>query len=120
MTKVSIVSVPIADGKTAYYAVAGNKHTFGNTAGEALDALTLQISEKSSSLLVIVQRHQSDRYFDETQQKQLSMLMTKWREARDLGQSLAESEQDELERLIEAELLASANRTKAVLDDLSS
>jgi hypothetical protein len=120
MTKVSIVSVPIKDGKTAYYAVAGNKHTFGNTAGEALDALTTQLTEEKSSTLVIVQYHQPDHYFDEKQQQQLATLMTKWRGARDQGQSLTENEQDDLENLIEAELLASANRTRAILDDLQS
>jgi hypothetical protein len=46
--------------------------------------------------------------------------MTKWREARDQGQSLTENEQNDLENLIEAELLASANRTRAILDDLRS
>lgn len=117
MTRVSIVSMPIVDGKTTYYAVAGNKHSIGNTAGEALDALTTQMALEKSSTLVIVQYHRPDQYFREDQQQALTKLMTKWRSARDNNQALAKDDQDALEALIETELLASAARTKAAFDE---
>jgi hypothetical protein len=43
--------------------------------------------------------------------------MSKWRAARDSGGSLPLEEQSELETLVEAELLASAERAKQALSD---
>jgi hypothetical protein len=45
MTRVAILPVPTATGDVAYRAVAGNRHSQGQTAGEALDALTSQRPE---------------------------------------------------------------------------
>lgn len=48
------------------------------------------------------------------------LLMAEWRRKRDQGRSLPPQKQQELELLIEAELLASAARTTAILDELTS
>ena len=45
MTQVALLPVPTATGDVAYRAVAGNRHSQGKTAGEALDALTSQRPE---------------------------------------------------------------------------
>jgi hypothetical protein len=56
-----------------------------------------------------------DDFFTAAQQQRLSELMSKWRTARDSGGSLPLEEQSELESLVEAELLASAERAKRAL-----
>jgi hypothetical protein len=117
MTTVSIVAIPAINGELSYYAVAGNIHSFGQTAGEALDAITSKIAERITSTLIIIQYHRPDQYFSAKQQKQLAKLMQNWRDARDANQSLPGNQQAELETLIETELLASASRAQALLND---
>jgi hypothetical protein len=119
MTRVTILPVSGASDEKSYYAVAGDKQSFGQTAGEALDALTEQLAEDETNTLVIVQNLRPDTFFTAAQQQQLAELMERWRLARDQNQSLSADEQSALDRLIEAELLASAARTIAILDDLS-
>ncbi len=118
MTKVMILPVATEAGHTSYLAVAGDKQSFGVTAGAALDALTTQLPESTESTLVILPKMQPDRFFSAAQQQQLTHLMEEWRTQRDLGQPLLSQTQQELEALVEAELLASASRTTAMLDDL--
>lgn len=119
MTKVMILPVETEAGQTSYLAVAGDKQSFGVTAGAALDALTTQLPESEESTLVILPKMQPDRFFSAAQQQQLTRLMAEWRTQRDQGQSLAPDTQQELEALVEAELLASAARTTTMLDDLT-
>lgn len=69
--------------------------------------------------LAIAQWMQPDHFFSATQQQKLSRLMAEWRTQRDQGESLAPDTQQELEGLVEAEVLASAARTTAMLDDLA-
>jgi aminoglycoside/choline kinase family phosphotransferase len=120
MTTVTILPVPTKKGKRSYLAVAGKKQSVGKTAGAALDALTQQLTEREASTLVIIQNQLPDEFFGEEQQKQLASLMERWRESRDTGESLTEHEQTLLDQMIEAELLASANRTKDILNQLST
>jgi hypothetical protein len=119
MTRVTILPVPTISGKPSYFAVAGNKQSFGNSAGEALDALTEQLAEEQGSTLVIVQRLQPDAFFGLVEQQQLGELMMRWRAAREKNQSLPAAEQSALEQLIEAELRASAARTETMLNELA-
>lgn len=119
MVKVAILPVLTASGTVAFRAVAGDRQSEGRTAGEALDALTTQLSEDEKSALVIVQSLRPDRFFGEGQQRRLAELMARWRDARDAGASLPAHEQAELEALIEEEVRASARRTTALLDDLA-
>jgi hypothetical protein len=54
MTRVTILPVSGASDEKSYHAVAGDKQSFGQTAGEALDALTEQLTEDETNTLVIV------------------------------------------------------------------
>ncbi|MBI3014828.1 MAG: hypothetical protein HYY65_07190 [Candidatus Tectomicrobia bacterium] len=118
MTKVAILPIPTEQGALSYHAIAGAKHAQGKTAGQALDALTAQLSADEATTLVIVQSLRPDRFFTAAQQERLATLMARWRTARDQGQSLPIDEQTELEALIEAELRAAAARTSALADAL--
>jgi len=81
--------------------------------GEALDALTAQLSEDDTGTLVIVQNQRPDHFFDAVQQQRMAELMEHWRAARDRGETLPTDEQSELEAMVEAELLASKDRTRS-------
>lgn len=119
MTRVTILPVPTTSGKPSYFAVAGNKQSFGNSAGEALDALTEQLEEEQGGTLVIVRHWQPDAFFGMVEQQQLEALMVRWREARAQNQALPAAGQSDLEQLIEAELRASAVRTETLLSELT-
>jgi hypothetical protein len=118
MTKVAILPIPTEHGALSYRAIAGEKHAQGKTAGEALDALTAQLSADEASTLIIVQSLRPDRFFTAAQQQRLDALMARWRTLRDQGATLPADEQAELEALIAAELQASAARAAALADAL--
>lgn len=118
MTKVAILQMPNKDNEIGYYAVSGNKQSFGKTAGEALDSLAPQLNVEGQSTIVIVQSRKPDRFFNVEQKQRLSELMSSWRTARDKGESLLPEELQELEELISVELNASAERTAAILTEL--
>ena len=118
MTKVAILPIPTEKGDLSYRAIAGEMQSQGRTAGEALDALTAQLSEDENSMLVIVQRLRPDRFFNEAQQQRLSELMARWRTARDKGETLPTDQQAELDLLVGAELCASTDRAAALSDEL--
>jgi hypothetical protein len=86
--------------------------------GEALDALTAQLSADEASTLVIAQSLRPDHFFTAAQQERLAALMTRWRTARDQGNPLPVAEQAELDALIDAELCASAARAAALANAL--
>ena len=117
MAKVAILPVITATGHVSYCAVSGDKHSQGRTAGEALDALTAQLSEDEAGLIIVQNLH-PDRFFNANQQQQLARLMDRWRAARDQGVSLPADEQAELEALIETELHAATARVAALADEL--
>ncbi len=119
MTRVAILPVPTTSGEVAYHAMAGDKHSHGKTAGEALDVLTAQLQDDEAGTLVIVQHHRPDAYFGESQQQRLADLMARWRTARDSGADLPAAEQAELDVLVEEELLASQERTAALLRNMA-
>ena len=118
MTKVAILPIHTEQGDLSYHAIAGEKHAQGNTAGEALDALTAQLSADEAGTLVIVQSLRPDRFFTTAQQQRLATLMARWRTTRDQETTLPADEQTELEALIEAEVQASAARAAALADAL--
>lgn len=113
MTKVAILPEPTPCGEVAYRAISGTRQATAKTAGAALDALTSQLPADDAGTLVIVQSHQPDRFFSAQQQRRLGELMVRWRAARDGGASLPASEKAELDALVEAETMASAERTSA-------
>jgi len=118
MTTVAILPIPTAQGALSHRAIAGEKHAQGKTAGEALDALTAQLSADEASTLIIVQSLRPDRFFTAAQQQRLDALMVRWRTTRDQGLTLPADEQAELEALIAAELQASAARAAELADAL--
>ena len=118
MVTVAILPVPSATGEITYRAAAGDKQSQGNTAGQALDALTSQLAEDEAGTLVIVQNHRPDRFFDAAHQARLAELMARWRAARHVGAALSAAEQAELEALVDDEVGASARRAAALLHDL--
>jgi hypothetical protein len=118
MTTIAIVPEYIGNG-TTWRALAGEKESTGKTAGEALDALTTQLSEDEISTLVIVQRLRPDRFFTAEQRQRLGTLMERWRAKRDGKDIMPAAERAELEVLVEAELEGATRRAEAVLDELS-
>ncbi|MGB3493220.1 MAG: hypothetical protein WBA57_10855 [Elainellaceae cyanobacterium] len=115
MTTVSILPISNANGEKSYRAIAGDKHSVGKTAGQALDALTAQIGEIDFSTLLVIQNFRPDSFFSAEQQKRLSELMHLWRLARDQGQELSPEQQAELDHLVEIELRAATARTGALM-----
>ena len=113
MTTVAILPVP-TEGGTTYRAVSAEHQTDGRTAGEALDAIVAQLSEDEKGTLVVVQNHRPDKFFAADQQQRLAELMERWRAARNLGPSLSDDEQAELEALVQAELEAATARAEAI------
>ena len=66
---------------------------------------------------VIVHNLRPDEFFTAAQQQRLGELMAAWRAARDSGAALIESDQRELDALIETELIASGNRAAQLADE---
>ena len=118
MTTITIVPESIEKDEITYRAIAGTAQSRGKTAGEALDALTRQLSEDETGTLVIVQNLRPDSLFTAQQQQRLSELMARWRAARDEDNVLPLEEQVELESLIEAELQAATKRAESALAKL--
>ena len=115
MTAVTILPVLNTNGEKSYRAIAGDRQSVGQTAGQALDALTSLLGEKDFSALIVIQRFNPDELFTIQQQTRLSELMNLWRTARDRGQNLSPQQQAELESLIEAELQAATIRTEVLV-----
>jgi hypothetical protein len=120
MTKVAISPVQAVNGHVFFNAIAGERHTKGKTAGEALDALNEQLSDEGKGTVIIVQNYQPDCFFGAIQQKRLDELMTFWRTARDNGIKFSLDKQEELDSLVELELLASADRARKLNDELNN
>jgi hypothetical protein len=108
MITVSIIPAQRSSGEMAYHAIAGDKHSQGKTAGEALDALLPQLAD--SDTLIVVQQQRPDSYFTAEQQQRLMELMDSWRKVQERGGTLSATEQAELDRLVEAELRAAGER----------
>ena len=119
MTTIAILPEGVGEKGKTYRALSGNTQSSGRTAGEALDALTKQLSEDETGLLVIVLNLRPDQFFTERQQQRLSALMDRWRASRDDNAALPAAEQAELESLVEAEIEAAKQRANAVLAGLN-
>ncbi len=115
MTTVAILPISDFSGEKSYRAIAGDKHSTGKTAGQALDALTEQLEENEFSAMILIQSFRPDPFFNAEQQEKLSELMCLWRTARDQGQELPPNQQAELDLLVEAELSAATARSAALI-----
>jgi hypothetical protein len=118
MQTISIEAVASSNGERCYRAAVGTQSSTGRTAGEALDALTAQLGNKEINGFLLLQNHQTDPFFTAQQQKKLTELMSIWRTARDQGDTLSSEQQTELDALIEAELIATADRSKSILNQI--
>jgi hypothetical protein len=119
MTKVTLFRENIGAEEMVFRAVTVRNQAMGRTAGEALDALAMQLGQDEADTLVIVRNLSPDRFFTAEQRQRLEQLMARWRSARDLGQSLGADEQAELEDLIDAEVRAATARAASLLHGLS-
>jgi hypothetical protein len=119
MTKVALFRENADAGEIAYRAVTVRNQAVGRTAGEALDALTTQLSAQEADTLIIVRSLVPDRFFTSEQRQRLQELMARWRLARDEGKSLSADDQTELEDLIDTEVRAASERATAVLHELA-
>jgi hypothetical protein len=115
---VAILPVPGEEGQLSFHAVSGNKSSLGRTRGEALDAISAQLSDEQNGTLVVVQSFHSDRYFSAAQQRRLAELMGRWSLAAQQGSDLPNAEQAELEALIAMEVRAAGQRSAALADEL--
>lgn len=118
MTRVAILPEPGEGGTVRYRAIAGKQQSIGNTAGEALDAISVQLPADEKGTLVVVQNLQADRFFTAQQRVRLEELMTRWRTARDAGVGLSAVEQAELESLVQEEIAAAGRRAAALSGEL--
>lgn len=114
----TVVVLPTNQTGRKFRAVSGEKESFGETVGEALDAMTEELELTGGNAVVYVQDFRPDEFFNEVQQSRLAELMQKWRDARDAGKTLAGEEQAELEKLIETELEGSARRAEKLANQL--
>lgn len=110
MTTITI----LPEQKDRYRALSGDKESTGRTAGEALDALTSQLTAEATATLVILQTHKPDQFFNAAQQQRLTELM----QLREAG-SLTTEEESELEDLVGAELDGARERAKGIIDAVS-
>ena len=115
---VSILPVPGEEGQLSFHAVSGGKSSHGRTRGEALDAISAQLSDEQDGTLVVVQSFQPDRYFNSAQQRRLAELLGLLSAAAQQGKTLPDAEQAELDVLIELEVRAAGQRAAALADEL--
>jgi hypothetical protein len=111
----TIALLPGPSGEPGYRAVADGIEAAGETPGQAIDALVRQTGWPSGTTLIIVQPAGPDEFFTAPQQARLAELMARWRQARDAGRALPDTEQAELDALTAAELRAAAARSAAAL-----
>lgn len=108
----TVVVLPNNQNGKHFRAISGEKESFGETVGEALDAITAELELNGINAVVYVQDFRPDEFFTETQKLRLDKLMEKWRNANDKGESLPDDEQSELEKLIDVEMEGSGKRAE--------
>jgi hypothetical protein len=119
MQAISIATIATTNGERVYQATIGNQQSTGKTAGEALDALTVQMGNQEINGFFLLQSWQPDKFFTSEQQQRLTELMLIWRRARDRGQTMSPEQQSELDNLIEIELYATTERAKAMISQMN-
>jgi hypothetical protein len=120
MQTISIMTVSATNGDRLYCAVMGSQQSTGKTAGEALDALTMQMGSTEVNGFLLLPNFQPDQFFTANQQQRLTELMNSWRVVSDRGEELSPEQQAELDDLIEAELYATAERAKSIIAQVNS
>ncbi len=118
MQSVAIFPVVNDDGGQSFRAVAKTAQSEGRTVGEALDGVAPSLPPGTSGTVVVIQPMIPDALFTADQRSRLETLMAAWRTARDSGRSLSAADADELQKLVDAELAAAAQRSKEMLQGL--
>ncbi|MBI1829953.1 MAG: hypothetical protein HYR84_00720 [Planctomycetes bacterium] len=116
MIHIAILPVPAEHGGVSYCAISRGKQSHGATAGEALDALTVQLHDDEKGTVVVIQDRRPDQFFTRDQQQRLAELMARWRACRDEGKALSPEEEADLSALVDAELRGAALRADAMAD----
>jgi hypothetical protein len=119
MTRVALSQEPGDAGSLLYRAVAGRNQAMGRTAGEALDALAMQLPREDADTLVIVRNMSPDRFFTAEQRRRLEQLTALRREALAGNSRWNAEDEAELESLIDAEVRAATERAAALFRDLA-
>jgi hypothetical protein len=119
MQTISIATIANTNGDRVYQATIGDQQSTGKTAGQALDALTIQMGSPEINGFFLLQSCQPDKFFTAEQQQRLTALMSLWKTAKDQGQMLPPGQQPELDNLIEAELYATTERAKSMLSQIN-
>ena len=119
MTKVALSRENADADEIGYRAMTARNQAVGRTAGEALDALTMQLPPEDVGTLIIVRSLAPDRFFTSAQRQRMEELMARWRSARDEGKALSADDQSELENLIDIEVRAATERATAVIHVLA-
>ncbi len=92
------------------------QESYGQTIGQAIDALNEKFENFDNKTLYILQKFQPDEFFNAEQQKQMSELMDKLRLAQEGKGEFSLEEKVELENLVAAELEGSGNRVKKLAE----
>ncbi len=119
MTRLTVFREGADPHDMTYRAVSGHAQTMGRTAGEAVDALAAQLPEDQTDTLIIVRNLRPDRHFPAGPRRRLEELMRRWRIARDAGSPFPKADQAELERLVDEEVQAAADRAVELRRSLS-
>lgn len=90
-----------------FRAISGNREALGKTPQEALNSLTALLATDVSTPIVILPFNRGDIYFTQAQQDRLQELKGR-------QETLSESEEAELDALVEASFGASLARMQAV------
>ncbi len=119
MTRVTVLREGADADAVTFRAFGGKSQAAGRTAGEAVDALAARLPEDEGGTLLIVRDLRPDRFFTAEQRRRLEELMGRWRAVRDQGGDLPVEELDELQRLVDAEVEATAQRAEEAWRELS-
>lgn len=118
MATIAILPEHGEDNLTTFSAVTAGHKATGRTAGEALDALTAQLSPEEAGAHVIIQPFLPDRFIPAAHRDRLSTLMARWRAARETGDVLLREDEAELERLVDEEVEATTIRAESIVRGL--
>ena len=122
MTTIEIVSEASAT-QTIYRAICGVQQATGATPGQALDMLESELATQglgeNGETVIIVQRFRRDNFFTTYQQLRLRELMDQFHQATNVGEVFPQTQKEELEQLVDAELQAAIKRSEAIFKKLS-
>jgi hypothetical protein len=120
MPTIAILPEQGEDQPTTFSAVTAGRKATGRTVGEALDALTSQLSPEETRSPVIVQQFRPDQHFSAAQRDRLSTLIARRQAARENGDTLTAAEQSELENLVDEEIQGAGERAAHILRGLET